>query len=44
MSDTLSISVKSVETQKAKAMEKLGLSSTSDLIRWAQSSGLLEAR
>jgi DNA-binding NarL/FixJ family response regulator len=41
---TLSISVKTVETYKARAMEKLGFRSRVDLVRYASSQGWLDTR
>jgi DNA-binding NarL/FixJ family response regulator len=41
---TLCISIKTVETYKARAMEKLGFRSRVDLVRYAAGRGWLEAR
>jgi DNA-binding CsgD family transcriptional regulator len=41
IADQLGISIKSVETYRARVMEKLGLRSRADLVRFALSCGVL---
>jgi two-component system, NarL family, response regulator NreC len=43
IADALGLSVKSVETYRARVMEKLGLSTRSDLVRFALECGVLAA-
>lgn len=43
IADALSLSVKSVETYRGRVMEKLGLSTRADLVRFALECGLLAA-
>ncbi|MGD9851590.1 MAG: response regulator [Nitrospirales bacterium] len=42
MADQLGVSIKSVETYRARVMEKLGLRSRADLVRFALSCGVLQ--
>ncbi len=42
IADLLNISVKTVSTHKARVLEKLGLGSTAELVRYAIENGLLE--
>ncbi|MBI2878940.1 MAG: response regulator transcription factor [Candidatus Rokubacteria bacterium] len=44
VADRLCLSVKTVETYRARLMEKLGLKSRADLVRYALSTGLLSSR
>ena len=44
ISTRLNISVKTVETYKARAMEKLGYRSRVDLVRYAADQGWLDGR
>jgi two-component system response regulator NreC len=44
VADRLALSVKTVETYRARLMEKLGLKSRADLVRYALSTGLLTSR
>jgi two-component system response regulator NreC len=44
IADQLSLSIKTVETYRARAMEKLGLTSRAELVRYALKRGWLEER
>ena len=44
VADRLFLSVKTVETYRARLMEKLGLTSRADLVRYALSTGLLTSK
>ena len=43
IADELQLGIKSIETYRARVMEKLGLTSRSDLVRFALESGILAA-
>ena len=43
IADELQLGIKSIETSRARVMEKLGLASRSDLVRFALESGILAA-
>jgi len=42
IADLLNLSVKTVSTHKARILQKLGLGSTAELVRYAIENGLLE--